>query len=120
MFEPLEGLPPGVIGFEAVGDVQAADYEDVLAPAVAAAAAAGSVRLVLVLGERFAGYSLGAVSQDAGVLAHAKRWERTALVSDFAWVTHLATVFGWMVPGQFRRFTLAERVAAIDWAAAED
>ena len=120
MFEPLEGLPDGVIGFEAVGDIQAADYEDVLAPAIARAAAAGPVRLVFVLGDRFAGYSVGAITKDAGMVGHAQRWERTALVSDFGWVTHLATIFGWMVPGRFRQFPLGERAEAVAWVAGRD
>lgn len=120
MLEAIEGLPDGVVGFEAVGDVQAADYEEILAPAIARLAARGDVRLVLVLGSRFAGYSIGAVTQDAGLVAHADRWKRTALVSDLAWVTHLATVFGWMVPGRFQRFPLAERDAAIAWASGGD
>ena len=33
MFEPITGLPDGVVGFEAVGKIEAADYEDVLMPA---------------------------------------------------------------------------------------
>ena len=38
MIDPLEGLPPGVIGFEAVGGVEASDSTGVLVPAVEAAA----------------------------------------------------------------------------------
>jgi hypothetical protein len=37
MIQPLEGLPPGVIGFEAVGEVEASDSTGVLVPAVEAA-----------------------------------------------------------------------------------
>ena len=117
MFEPLAGLPDGVIGFEAVGEIGASDYEEVLAPAIAAAAKAGGVRFVFVLGDRFTGYSTGAMREDAGLLAHGARWERTAVVSDLGWVNHLATAFGWMVAGKFKRFSLAERDAAIAWVA---
>ena len=117
MFEPLTGLPDGVIGFEAVGNVEAADYEDVLMPAIARSAAGGGMRLVLVLGDRFTGYSPGAMKEDAGLVSHAGAWKRTAVVTDLGWVAHLATAFGWMVPGKFRRFGLAERDAAIDWVA---
>ncbi len=117
MFEPMSGLPDGVIGFEAVGEVEATDYEDVLLPALARGAESGAVRLVLVLGDRFKGYSPGAMKEDAGLVAHAKSWKRTAVVSDLGWVVHLATAFGWMVPGKFKRFGLAERDAAIAWVA---
>ncbi len=91
MFEPITGLPTGVIGFEAVGTIEAADYEDVLIPAIARAAEAGGVRLVFVLGDRFTGYSPGAMKEDAGLVAHASAWKRTALVSDLGWVAHLST-----------------------------
>jgi hypothetical protein len=117
MFEPITGLPDGVIGFEAVGTVEASDYEDVLAPALTQAAASGGVRFVLVLGDRFTGYSAGAMKEDAGLVAHAGAWKRTAVVSDLGWVAHLATAFGWMVPGKFKRFGLAERDEAIAWVA---
>ena len=117
MFEPISGLPEGVIGFEAVGEVEATDYEDVLMPAIAGGAERGEVRLVIVLGDRFTGYSPGAMKEDAGLISHANAWKRTAVVSDLGWVAHLATAFGWMVPGKFKRFGLAERDAAIAWAA---
>ena len=37
MVEPIEGAPAGVLAFRAVGTVEAADYENVLRPAVEAA-----------------------------------------------------------------------------------
>jgi hypothetical protein len=117
MFEPIAGLPGGVVGFEAVGTIEAADYEDVLMPALGRAAEGGDVRLVLVLGDRFAGYSPAAMREDAGLVAHAQAWRRTAVVSDLGWVAHLSTAFGWMVPGKFKRFGLADRDAAIAWVA---
>lgn len=115
MFEPISGLPAGIVGFEAVGNVEAADYEDVLMPAIARSAGVGDVRLVVVLGDRFTGYSPGAMKEDAGLVSHARAWRRTALVSDLGWVAHVATAFGWMVPGKFKHFSLAERDAAIAW-----
>ena len=39
-------LPAGVIGFEAVGEVKAADYRDVLIPAMDEAADRHEMRLV--------------------------------------------------------------------------
>jgi AcrR family transcriptional regulator len=80
-------------------------------------AAGGGVRLVLVLGDRFTGYSPGAMKEDAGLVSHAKAWKRTAVVSDLGWVAHLSTAFGWMVPGKFKHFGLADRDAAIAWVA---
>ncbi|MFN8104309.1 MAG: STAS/SEC14 domain-containing protein [Acidimicrobiia bacterium] len=120
MLEPLVDLPDGVIGFEAVGEIHSADYDTTLRPAVEAASTAG-VRLVYVLGDRFEGYSSGATWEDAKLgLGHLKDWKRTALVSDVEWIEHFASMFGWMMPGKFRLFPLAELPEAIAWAGADD
>ncbi len=118
MLEPIEDLPDGVIGFEAVGEVHAADYADVLIPAIDRAARDGKVRLVYVLGDRFDGYSAGAAWEDAKLgFEHMRSMARMALVSDLGWVQHLASMFGWMVPGDFRRFPRSDLPQAKAWAA---
>lgn len=120
MIERLPDLPEGVIGFEAVGEVHADDYHSTLVPGLEAAGANGPIRLVYVLGERFEGYSAGASWQDAKLgLEHHGKWRRAALVTDIDWVTHLASLFGWMVPGEFKVFPLADRDDAVVWAAAD-
>lgn len=120
MIETLPDLPDGVIGFEAVGEVHSDDYRDTFIPALEAAAEAGPIRCVYVLGDRFDGYSAGAAWQDTklGVEHHGK-WKRAALVSDHDWVRHLAGLFGWAVPGELKVFPLAQRDEAVAWAAAD-
>lgn len=121
MIEQLPDLPDGVLGFEAVGEVQASDYENTLRPAVDAAAAGGNIRLVYVLGERFEGFSAGAGWQDTKMgIEHFRAWDRLALVSDLDWVEHVARFLGWMVPGDFEHFRLEDLPAAIEWAAGGD
>lgn len=118
MIEKLDNLPPGVIGFEAVGEVHAADYEKVLIPAVDAAAASGGVRLVYVLGDRFTGYSVGAGFEDLRLgIAHLHAWKRGAFVTDHRAYADLVKAFAWMVPGQLKLFGLGESEEAIDWVA---
>ena len=92
MFEPLEGLPEGVIGFRASGKIEASDYTDVLVPAIDKAAEAGGFHLVLVF-DSFDGYSAGTGWEDLKMgIHHLKHWERTALVTDIEWMTHLVTL----------------------------
>ncbi len=118
MLVPLEDLPDGVIGFECQGELHAADYRDVLLPAVERTRATGAkVRIVLVF-ESFEGISGGAVGQDLKMgIEHLTGWERIAVVTDVDWMRHLISVFGWMTPGEVRVFPLGERGAAIAWAA---
>ena len=65
MLKRIDGLPGNVVGFEAVGKVEAADYREVLDPAIDAAVEThGNLRLLYVLGAEYDGYSAGAMWQD--------------------------------------------------------
>ena len=117
MITVLSDLPDGVIGFEASGTLQAEDYRDVLLPAVARAAAAGDLRVLIVIGE-FDGISPGALWEDLKMgIQHGRDWKRIALVTDVEWMRHMASMFGWLTPGEMRHFPLAERPAALAWVA---
>jgi hypothetical protein len=118
MLKPLEGLPDGVIGFEADGEIKATDYQDVLLPAVRGVWDRGDdVRMVLVF-PTWDGISSGAGWQDIKMgFENLRRWKRIALVTDLDWMITVASLFGWMTPGELKRFPLAERDVAISWAA---
>jgi hypothetical protein len=117
MIKELDGMPAGVIGFEATGTLRAEDYRDVVLPALQRAAAEGEIRFVIVIPE-FRGMSGGAVWQDLKVgVEHLRAWKRIALVTDIDWMTQMTTLFGWMTPGEVRTFQLAQRDEAIAWAA---
>jgi hypothetical protein len=121
MLETIEDLPDGVIGFAAAGKIEASDYRDVLLPAVDESLRRGDdIRIVLVF-ERFDGFSGGAAWEDLKLGAeHLTRWNRIALVTDLDWMTTMTSLFGWMSPGKVKRFPLAERDLAIAWAAESD
>jgi hypothetical protein len=117
MLTELPDLPVGVIGFEVSGKLESADYRDVLGPAVERAAANGDVRIVVVIQE-YEGVSGGAMWEDLKMgVDHWGRWKRIALVTDIEWMIRGTEWFGWMTPGEIKRFPLAERDAAITWAA---
>jgi len=117
MLKAIEGLPDGVIGFEAEGEIQAADYQDLLLPAVREVWDRGEdVRMVLVF-PRWDGMSSGAGWQDLKMgFENLRRWKRIALVTDLDWMITVTSLFGWMTPGELKRFPIAERDAAITWA----
>ena len=117
MISRLDGLPEGVIGFEASGKIAAEDYRDVVVPALEQAAKAGDVRFVIVMHD-FDGMSGGAIWQDLKLgIEHLRSWKRIALVTDIGWMTHITDLFGWMTPGETRTFALAERDQAVRWVA---
>ena len=117
MLEPLRDLPTGVIGFRAVGKLEASDYRDVLRPAIEGALAAGRKLRVVLVFERFDGLSAGAAWQDLEMgVEHLTHWERIALVTDLDWMINVTSLFGWMTPGELKHFHLDELADAIAWA----
>lgn len=119
MIRVLRGMPAGVLGLEAVDDVEEEDYQNVLVPAVDAAIAEhGKVRLVYVLGPEFDEYEGDAVWEDLKLGArHPASFERIAIVTDAGWAGPAIKVFSVLWPGQARAFPLAELEAAKRWAA---
>jgi hypothetical protein len=118
VLKPIAGLPEGVIGFEAAGKIEASDYTDVLLPAIEQLVEQGrDIRIVLVF-EHFQGMSAAGAWQNLKIgIEHLTKWKRIALVTDLDWMITVASLFGWMTPGQLRRFPLAERERAVAWAA---
>jgi len=119
MIRLLDDMPAGVLGLEAIDDVEKEDYEDVLLPAVEAAIAEhGKVRLVYLLGHDFDDYEGEAVWEDLKLgVRHPTSFERVAVVSDARWMAPALKVFSALIPGQARAFPLADLDAAKTWAA---
>lgn len=122
MIQLIEGAPDGVLAFEAVGELDAADYEDVLKPAIEESLAGGDrLRLVFEIGSEFDRFTAGAEWHDMALgFAHLTDWQRCALVTDLDWVRHAAKAFGWLMGGRLRLFEIDELKAALEWAASDD
>ena len=118
MIEMITDVPNGVVAFEAVGEVSAEDYRDVLDPAMKAALAShDKISVVYVLADRFTGYTGPAMFEDALVgTEHWRRWERVAVVTNTDWVRHTVHAFAWMLPGRIHVFSDGQRDAAFAWA----
>jgi SpoIIAA-like len=111
----VENMPAGTIGLEAVGQITAEDYRDVLVPSVEAALETGDVRLLYVLDEG-AEYSAGAMWADSKLWSkHLKSWSRVAVVSDADWLERSIHAFGWMMPGEIKVFEPDEVDDAKTW-----
>ncbi|HYB47486.1 MAG TPA: STAS/SEC14 domain-containing protein [Streptosporangiaceae bacterium] len=120
MIKELSDLPPGVVGFEVAGTLNAEDYRGVVLPVLQRAYAGDEFRFVIVIPE-FHGMTGGAVWQDLKVgVEHLHAWKRIALVTDIVWVRHMTELFGWLTPGEVEVFPLAQREEAIAWAAGSD
>jgi len=117
MIELIDGLPDGVVGIEAVGEVTSDDYETVAMPALERALAThDKIRLIHVLGERLTRHTAGALWDDTRIgLAHARKFERIAVVTDLERFRAPLKAGLWAVPGEIRLFSNAERADAEAW-----
>lgn len=117
MIKLLDGLPEGVVGLEAVGDVEDDDYRDVIIPAIEGALEGrDKIRLLYVLGPEFDEYEGDAAWEDTKLgLHHLFDFERIAVVTDVTWLSRSVRWFGFAMPGQVKVFGYADLAAAKAW-----
>lgn len=119
MIRLLSDMPPGVLGFEAIGEVEEEDYRNVLVPAIERAIdERGKARVVYVLGDEFEEYDDDAVKEDLKLgLSHPASFERIAVVTNVGWAKPAMRAFSLLFPGRAKAFRLAELEQAKAWAA---
>lgn len=118
MIEQITSLPEGLLGFRMSDLVTAQDYENVMVPDIEAAFALNNkLRLVIHIGDDFAGFAPGAMWDDVKLgFRHISGWERTALVTDVGWIRVMSSVFGLAMPTHFKLFSNLELDEAVRWA----
>ena len=76
-----------------------------------------TVRIVIEFAD-WSGMSGGAMWEDLKLgIERFTKWKKIALVTDVDWMRHATNLFGWMTPGDVKTFSIAERDAAVKWAA---
>ena len=119
MIERIE-MPEGSLGFRISGDLERADYTDVMVPALHEELDKGKgLRTLYVLDtldrmEPAALWEDAKTGFDLGIRRHSE-WERTAIVTDQDWVAHAGRLFAWMAPGELKVYPLAELPEAKAW-----
>jgi hypothetical protein len=121
MIELITDMPPGTVGFRVAGEVEREDYDNVLAPELRRALAAGPMRTLYVIEtldkmEPAALWADTRLGFDLGV-RHRDAWVRSAIVTDIDWMVRATKLFAWMIPGEVRVFPLAELEQAKAWIA---
>ena len=119
MLRPLTDMPPGTIGFEAVGEVEDDDWEEQVEPLLRAEIAEGrKIRLLYLLGPDARKVEGEAMTADTGFRTRfATSFERVAVVSDEAWMRPAMRALSFLLPGRAKAFPVAEMAAAKAWLA---
>ncbi len=119
MIEQIQDLPANVVGFRGTGKITKNEYDSSLLPAVDMLAdSTGSLRYLFVLDSDVSNISTGAWYDDIKVgLEHLLQWKKIAIVSDQKYVNKFTQVFGTVMPGEVRAFTLSELDEAKKWVA---
>lgn len=123
MIEPISDMPAGATGFRVTGELTDADYADVLAPALKAAASSGEVRLLFVGAE---GFDLGslkarfeAARKDPELdLGHSKDWRRVGVVAEANFfIRQLFPGLAKAIPVEVKLFDPKDEAEARSWVA---
>jgi hypothetical protein len=119
MFKRITDMPPGTAGFEAVGEIDDDDFEDVVAPVLRQQIASGhKLRLLYLLGPQLREYDGDAAQEELKFAArHATAYERVGVVSDESWLRPALRLISVLVPGKIRAFPVADLDDAKRWVA---
>jgi hypothetical protein len=120
MIETLKDFPDNVVAFAFHGHVTKTDYQTVLIPAFEDRLKRHKkVRIYVEFAPDFAGVDPGALWEDTKLdFMLFFHWERCAVVTDEGWVKQVAKFsefFGFLWPGDYRAFSIAEADKARDW-----
>ena len=115
----IDDMPPGTLGFEAVGEVEDDDWERQVEPLLRSEMAEGQkIRLLYLLGPESREVERDAMSADTGFRARfASSFERVAVVSDETWMRPAMRALSFLLPGKAKAFPVAELEAAKAWVA---
>lgn len=117
MIEHIDGLPDGCIGMRAVGQFSVDDFSTTIAPDIEAVVEGhAQLRLILHLGDRFAGFGEGAWADLTDELRHI-HFHRGAVVTDDGSLAAAVNLLKWTLRGHVRTFRNHEFDDAVRWTA---
>lgn len=117
MLKRIADMPAGTIGFEAHGEVEDDDWEEVVEPVLREElAGGGKLRVLYLLGPSAQEVEGDAIEAGAGFRArHATSFDRVAVVSDEDWLRPALKTLSFMLPGKARGFRVADLANAKAW-----
>jgi hypothetical protein len=116
MFKFIEGMPPGVVAIEAIGEVTHEDYRDTLVPRAKTMVGNGPIKMIYVIGKDFKRFKLEALWDDSMFgIKYGHDFSYVAVVTDHEWLRAVISIFKPFIHAEVRLFSLSELPAAKDW-----
>jgi hypothetical protein len=115
----IDDMPPGTIGFEAIGEVEDDDWEKQVEPVLRREMAENQkIRLLYLLGPEAREVEGDAMTADTSFRARfATSFDRVAVVSDETWMRPAMRALSFLLPGKAKAFPVAELADAKAWLA---
>ena len=113
----MDGLPSHVAAFSAKGKISGKDYDEIINPAVEKIyKSKGKINYLLVLDTPLSNYSMEAWFKDALLgFVYFTEWRKIAIVSDMKGIRNFTHVFGKLIPGCTKGFSMNELEDAKNW-----
>jgi SpoIIAA-like len=117
MITVINNLPENVAAFQATGEVNRSDYDNVVIPVIdALVKRQDAINFMLVLDTSLSHFSVGAILKDLGVgLKHFTKWRKMAIVSESGLINKFTDLFSFIAPGEAKGFTHSELEEATNW-----
>ena len=121
MLKRIADMPTGTVGFEAHGEVEDDDWEEVVEPVLRQElAGGGKLRALYLLGPTTGEVEGDAIEAGAGFRArHAMSFDRVAVVSDEDWLRPALKALSLLLPGKARGFRVVDLRRAKAWLSEE-
>lgn len=122
MITQLKDIPNTMVGFRASGEVTKEDFDKIILPAVAELLQrTDELNYMLVLDTPLKNFTLGAWIKDALLgLNNLTKWNRCAIVSDSENINSFTSMFGKVMPGEFKGYKPEQIGEAISWTSGQD
>lgn len=117
MIEVLEESQGRILGVRARGKVTDQDYKEILVPRLEAIIKEfGQARLLFFMGEDFAGYTAGAMWDDARFgLRHKDDFDKVAVVGGVKWIEWAVKLFARLMKGEVKTYSPEQLAEAWAW-----
>jgi len=117
MIKKIELPCDNCLGFEAIGKITGADYENIMIPNINEKLKDYSkIGLLYYIGNDFEKYEAKAIFDDTKIgFKHMRAFERIAIVTNLSWIKDGVYLFRAIFPGKIKLFKNNELKAAKEW-----